>query len=63
MNRDDIPSTEDFALRLSSQLEQNLNRSAGADAFFFCLGHNGPSDATCDQPSHCFLTCYPVIDT
>lgn len=37
MNRDDIPSTEDFALRLSSQLEQNLNRSAGADAFFFFL--------------------------
>lgn len=37
MNRDDIPSTEDFALRLSSQLEQNLNRSAGADAFFFIL--------------------------
>lgn len=37
MSWKDIPSTEDFALRLSSQLEQNLNGSAGADAFFFVL--------------------------
>ena len=35
MNQKDTPSTEDFALRLSFELEQTLNESAAAVAFFF----------------------------